>query len=269
MMSRPSELRNRFRSGAVSGLTAGMAPGWQQANIAIVPKQHADDFEGFLRANPEACPLLARGRAGDPFLPELGAGIDLRRDLPKYRVSYHGHIAAEPSDITCFWRDDLVAFAIGCSLSFESALAAEGVALRSHAPGASCAAFDSTLPAVATGPFATKLVLTMRAVPHKDLAKVISITSRYPQAHGAPIHVGTPEEIGVDLASPIDGIGVTDIRTDEVPVFWACGVTMERALARASLDLAITHAPGHMLITDLPVEAEPWPAGKESQQCSG
>ena len=229
--------------------------------------RYADDFEAFLRANPEACPPLARGHPGDPFLPCLGAGLDLRCDLPKYRVLRYGHIVAEPTQIARFWRNDLVPFAIGCSLSFDTALKAEGVDLRSQAAGASCAAFYSTLPAVARGPFATTLVLTMRAVPRRDLARVIAVTSRYPQAHGAPIHIGAPEDIGVDLGKPIDGIGLTDIRSDEVAAFWACGVTMERAITHAALDLAITHAPGHMLITDLPVRAEPWPAGKENQQC--
>lgn len=245
-------LRLEARAGRLSGPTGSMVPGLAQANLALIPARLADDFEAFLRANPAAFPLLARGWAGDPSLPELGADIDLRTDLPRYRVFRDGVPVAMPTDITDLWRDDLTAFAIGCSLSFEADLVAAGVTLRCHAPGLTCSAFDTDLPLTPSGPFGGRLVVSMRAVPAGQVALAEAVTRAHPQSHGAPVHVGDPAVIGADLGRPIDGIGLTDIRPGEVPVFWACGVSLERAIAHAAPDLAITHAPGHMLITDLP-----------------
>ncbi|MGD9862026.1 MAG: DUF1445 domain-containing protein [Pseudodonghicola sp.] len=247
----PADWRRRFRQGAAAGQTAALAPGYQQANIAIVPAEAADEFEAFLRANPAACPLLARGRAGDPTLPALGAGIDIRHDLPRYRLFEDGRPGARVTDIAAQWRDDHVTFAIGCSLSFEADLVAGGVALRCYGPGVSCSAFDTGLANVPAGRFGGNLVVSMRAIRADQLELATDLTRHHPQAHGAPVHAGDPAAIGVDLSRPIDGLGLTDIRPGEVPVFWACGVTLERAIASAGLT-AITHAPGHMLITDLP-----------------
>jgi len=245
-------LRLEARAGRLGGPTGSMAPGLAQANLAVIPARLADDFELFLKANPAAFPLLARGRAGDPSLPELGQDIDLRTDLPRYRVFRNGVPVATPAAITDLWRTDLTPFAIGCSLSFEADLVAAGVALRCHAPGLTCSAFDTDLPLTPSGPFGGRLVVSMRAVPAGQVALAEAVTRAHPQSHGAPVHVGDPAVIGVDLTRPIDGIGLTDIRPGEVPVFWACGVSLERAIAHAAPDLAITHAPGHMLITDLP-----------------
>jgi uncharacterized protein YcsI (UPF0317 family) len=245
-------LRLAARAGRLGGPTGSLAPGLAQANLALIPAALAEDFTAFLRANPAPFPLLARGRAGDPSLPELGEGIDLRTDLPRYRVFRHGLPAGDPTDILAVWRDDLVPFAIGCSLSFEADLVAGGVALRCHGPGLQCSAFDSALPLVPVGPFGGRLVVTMRAVAADQVALASDITHAHPQSHGAPIHAGDPAAIGVDLTRPIDGIGLSDIQPGEVALFWACGVSLERAIAHAAPDLAITHAPGHMLITDLP-----------------
>lgn len=246
----PADWRARFRAGEVRQ-TAALCPGFTQANMAFIPTAFADDFEGFLRANPAACPLLARGRPGDPALPGLGE-IDLRHDLPLYRLFRDGQAAERVADIAAAWRDDLVPFAIGCSLSFEADLVAAGVSLRCHAPGVSCSAFDTALPNRAAGPFGGNLVVTMRAIPADQVALAEAVTRAHPDAHGAPVHAGDPAAIGVDLARPIDGLGLTDIQSGEVPVFWACGVTMERAITAARLPFAITHAPGHMLVTDRP-----------------
>jgi len=246
----PAEWRMRFREGEVRQ-TAGLCPGMVQANLALISAAFADDFELFLRANPAACPMLERGLPGDPGLPALGQ-IDLRRDLPLYRVFDGGQEAGFLTDIASIWKEDLVPFAIGCSLSFEADLVAAGVRLRCHAPGKSCSAFDTALPNQPAGPFAGNLVVSMRAVRADQLALAAAVTRNHPQAHGAPVHAGDPAEIGVDLSRPIDGLGMTDIQPGEVPVFWACGVTVERAIAAARLPFAITHAPGHMLITDLP-----------------
>ena len=254
-MSPGMALRLSARAGQLQGPTGSMAPGLTQANLALIPAALADDFARFLRANPAPFPLLARGRAGDPALPELGKGIDLRTDLPRYRVFRHGVAVGDPVQIADIWRDDLVPFAIGCSLSFESDLVAGGVALRCHGPGLQCSAFNSALPLVPVGPFGGRMVVSMRAVRADQVALASAITRAHPAAHGAPVHAGDPVAIGVDLARPIDGIGLTDIRAEEVPLFWACGVSLERAIAHAAPDLAITHAPGHMLVTDLPAQS--------------
>lgn len=251
----PSDWRARFRAGEVRQ-TAALCPGFAQANMAFIPAAHADDFEAFLRANPAACPLLARGRPGDPGLPGLG-DFDLRHDLPLYRVFEDGTATARVPDIAAQWRDDLVPFAIGCSLTFEADLVAAGVTLRCHAPGVSCSAFDTALPNAPAGPFGGNLVVSMRAIPEAQVPLAVAVTRAHAQAHGAPVHTGDPAAIGADLSRPIDGLGLTDIRPGEAPVFWACGVTMERAITAARLPFAITHAPGHMLITDRPAGGGP------------
>ncbi|MCB1448219.1 MAG: DUF1445 domain-containing protein [Rhizobiaceae bacterium] len=250
----PAQWRERFRAGEARQ-TAALAPGYLQANIAILPAENADDFEAFLRANPAACPMVARGRAGDPSLPALGAAIDIRSDIPKYRIFRDGRPAEFSRDIAGLWRDDLVAFAIGCSLTFEADLVAAGVRLRCHGPGVSCSAFDTAVANVAAGPFGGNLIVTMRAIPRTEVETAIAITATHTDSHGAPVHIGDPAAIGADLGKPIDGLGLTDVREDEVPVFWACGVTMERAIVSAGLPFAITHAPGHMLITDRPAKS--------------
>ncbi|MCC5969223.1 MAG: DUF1445 domain-containing protein [Pararhodobacter sp.] len=255
-MSAGLHLRLAARAGKLTGPTCAVAPGLVQANLALIPAALADPFEGFLRVNPAAFPLLARGRPGVPVLPELGVGIDLRRDLPRYRVFRHGEPMADPLEITDLWRGDLVPFAIGCSLTFEADLVAGGVALRCHAPGKTCSAFDTHLPMHPVAPFGGNLVVSMRAIHSAQVPLATAITRAHPMAHGAPVHAGDPADIGVDLSRPIDGIGLNDIQPGEVAVFWACGVSLERAIAHAAPDLAITHAPGHMLITDLRATAQ-------------
>jgi len=251
----PARWRARFRAGEVRQ-TAALCPGHMQANLALIPAAHADAFESFLKANPAACPLLARGRAGDPALPDLGV-IDLRHDLPLYRPFRDGIAQPVTPDIADLWTPDLVPFAIGCSLSFEADLVAQGVTLRCHGAGRSCSAFDTTIPNRPAGPFGGTLVVSMRSIPAAQVALATAITRAHPEAHGAPVHAGDPAMIGVDLTQPIDGLGLTDILPGETPVFWACGVTLERAIASARLPFAITHAPGHMLITDRPANGGP------------
>lgn len=251
----PADWRARFRAGEVRQ-TAALCAGYMQANLALIPAAYADAFEAFLRANPAACPLLARGQAGDPHLPELGQ-IDLRHDLPLYRPFRDGVAHATVPDIAPLWTGDLTPFAIGCSLSFEADLVAAGVTLRCHGEGRSCSAFDTAIPNAPSGPFAGTLVVSMRAIPAAQVALATAVTAAHPEAHGAPVHAGDPAVIGVDLGRPIDGLGLTDVQPGEVPVFWACGVTLERAIASARLPFAITHAPGHMLITDRPAKGGP------------
>jgi len=217
----------------------------------ILAKAWADDFLRYCQRNPKPCPLLAVGEPGDASLPALGAGIDIRTDLPRYRVWRDGRLAHECSDVRALWRDDSVAFVIGCSFSFEQALMDEGIRLRHVEQGRNVAMFRSTIPTVPAGPFAGPLVVTMRPLKAADAIRAVQITSRYPAVHGAPVHLGDPRTIGIaDLAQPDYGDAV-EVRPDELPVFWACGVTPQAALLQAKPPLAITHAPGSMLITDL------------------
>jgi uncharacterized protein YcsI (UPF0317 family) len=248
-------VRAAIRAGAIGGNTAGLAPGYAQANVAIVPAAQADDFAAFCAANPRACPLLATGRPGDPALPTLGEGIDIRTDLPRYRLYRDGALAAEATDILDLWRDDFVTFAIGCSFTFEHALLAEGVPLRHVAQGRNVAMYRTGVATVPAGPFGGPLVVSMRPFAPADADRAARISGRFPRMHGAPIHRGDPAALGIsDLARPDYGEAV-DVHADEVPLFWACGVTSQTALQAARLPLFIAHAPGCMLVTDHPHDA--------------
>ncbi|WP_048862866.1 putative hydro-lyase [Acidisphaera rubrifaciens] len=249
------QTRADIRAGRVTGTTAGLAPGCIQANIAIVPAAVADDFALFCARNPRPCPLLARGAAGDPALPALGAGIDMRTDLPRYRVYRDGVAAEEVTDIAALWRDDLVTFAIGCSFTFEHALLSEGVPLRHVAQGRNVAMYRTRCPTEPAGPFDGPLVVSMRPFSPSDAERAARISARFPRMHGSPIHLGDPAALGIaDLGRPDYGDAV-EIHPGEVPLFWACGVTSQAALEAARLPLVIAHAPGCMLVTDLPHEA--------------
>jgi uncharacterized protein YcsI (UPF0317 family) len=201
--------------------------------------------------NPKPCPLLGMSEPGDPALPGLGEGIDLRSDLPRYRVWRHGELVDEPTDIHALWRDDLVSFVIGCSFSFEHALQADGIRLRHVEQGRNVAMYRTNVATAPAGPFAGPLVVSMRPLRAADAIRAIQITSRLPRVHGAPVHLGDPALIGIgDLMQPHYGDAV-EVRADELPVFWACGVTPQAALAQARPEFCITHAPGAMLITDM------------------
>ena len=243
--------RQAIRQGRHTGPTAGLAPGRVQANLVILPADLAPDFSRFCRANPKPCPLLAETRPGDPTFPSLGAEIDVRTDLPRYRVFRDGELADEPTDIRRYWRDDLVAFAIGCSFSFEQALLEAGIRLRHVEEGKNVSMYRTNIDTVPAGAFHGPLVVSMRPLRPVDAIRAVEITARFPRVHGAPVHIGLPESIGIrDLARPDWGDAV-EIRPDELPVFWACGVTPQAAIAQAKPAFCITHAPGHMLITDL------------------
>lgn len=249
MNEEPSELRRAFRAGR-GGTTAGLAPGYEQANIAIIPARYATEFEAFCRANSRACPLLAVGAAGDPALPTLGEGIDIRTDLPGYRVVERG-VTREQGDIRDLWHDDLVAFALGCSYTFEHALMAAGIELRHVGLNQKVAMYRTSIANAASGPFAGTMVVSMRPIPREQVAMAETISARFASSHGAPVHAGDPNALGItDIARPDFGDPVP-IAPDEVPVFWACGVTSQAALESANLPLVIGHAPGSMLITDL------------------
>ena len=246
----PAQWRAAFRAGASVEHTSGLADRHVQGNVVILSRDWAGDFLRYCQRNPKPCPLLAVGDPGDPALPSLGQGIDIRSDLPRYRVWREGRLVDEPADISPLWREDLIAFVIGCSFSFEQALLDEGVRLRHVERGCNVAMFRTTLPTAPAGPYGGPLVVTMRPLRAADAIRAVQITSRYPAVHGAPVHLGDPALIGItDLQRPDYGDAV-EVRADEVPVFWACGVTPQAALLQARPPLAITHAPGAMLITD-------------------
>jgi uncharacterized protein YcsI (UPF0317 family) len=222
-----------------------------QANLVVLPAADAHDFLLFCQRNPRPCPLLAVAEGGAFDVSTLGADIDLRTDLPRYRVWHGGELVDEPADVRALWRDDFVSFVIGCSFSFEWALLAEGIPLRHVAQGRNVSMYRTSLPTEPAGRFAGPLVVTMRPLKAADAIRAVQITSRFPAVHGAPVHLGDPKLIGIaDLAQPDYGDAV-DVMPDEIPVFWACGVTPQAALAAARPALCITHAPGSMLITDL------------------
>ncbi len=245
-------VRSAIRAGAWTGPTAGLAHGYVQGNIAIVPADVADDFAGYCAANSRACPLLAIGRAGDPALPTLGHDIDIRTDLSRYFVYRDGELAEETHDITHIWQRDFVAFVIGCSFTFEHALRDSGLPLRHIELKRNVAMYRTTRQTEAVGPFGGALVVSMRPFSPDDADRATAISARFPTMHGAPIHRGDPAALGIaDLSKPDFGEAVP-IRSEDVPLFWACGVTSQVALQSARLPLFIAHAPGCMLITDLP-----------------
>ncbi|MFZ2737530.1 MAG: putative hydro-lyase [Burkholderiaceae bacterium] len=244
-------LRQTIRSGQFLGHTSGSAPTSVQGNVVILPEKWAEDFLHFCQRNPKPCPLLAVSRPGEPLLPSLGHDIDIRTDVPRYRVWRHGELVSEPTDIQNLWRKDLVTFVIGCSFSFEQALMEAGLPLRHVEQQRNVAMFRTQIPTVRAGLFHGPLVVSMRPFSPAHAIEAIQITSQYPAVHGAPIHIGMPHLIGIgDLSRPDYGDPI-DIFPNELPVFWACGVTPQAAISQARPDFCITHAPGSMLITDL------------------
>jgi len=222
-----------------------------QGNVVILPKALADDFLRYCQLNPKPCPVLAVSQPGDPMLPKLGADIDIRTDVPRYRVWRRGELIDEPTDLRALWRDDLVTFVIGCSFSFEQALLDAGLSLRHVDQNRNVAMYRTNIATEAAGPFHGPMVVSMRPLKAKAAIRAIQVTSRFPDVHGAPVHLGDPSLIGIaDLSQPDYGDAV-DVMPDELPVFWACGVTPQAAIAQAKPEFCITHAPGAMLITDL------------------
>ena len=246
-----AEARLSVRRGEHRGHTARLAPGYVQGNLVVLPKDLAGEFLMFCQANPKTCPVIAVGRPGDPRLPSLGRDLDIRTDLPAYRVWREGALADEVSDIAGHWRDDLVSFVLGSSFTLEHALVAEGLAVRSVALGVEGSVFRTTIEAVEIGRYRGTVAVSMRSFTPADAIRAVQITSRYPLAHGAPIHIGLPERIGImDLEKPDFGHPLAT-PADELPVFWACGLTTHEAVQAAKVPFCITHASAHMLVTDL------------------
>jgi len=244
-------IRKLIRCGSWTSHTSGLASDHVQGNVVILPGALASDFLLYCQRNPKPCPLLAVSEAGDSKLPTLGTDIDICSDLPRYRVWHHGKVIDEPINISSLWRKDLVTFVIGCSFSFEQALLEIGLPLRHIEQGKNVAMYRSNIQTQAAGKFNGPMVVSMRPMKAADAIRAVQVTSRFPDVHGAPVHLGDPKLIGIsDLNAPDYGDAV-EIMDNEIPVFWACGVTPQAALLQARPDFCITHAPGAMLITDL------------------
>jgi uncharacterized protein YcsI (UPF0317 family) len=242
--------RQLIRRGAHAGPTNGLAPGYVQGNLAILPHSLAEDFMRFCQLNPKPCPLIGVSAPGDWRLPALGEDLDIRTDLPRYRVWRDGAVVDEPTDLLRWWRDDLVVFAIGCSFSFEQALIEDGIELRHFTCNCTVPMYRTTIETVPAGPFHGPLVVSMRPMKAADAIRAVQITTRFPAVHGAPVHLAKPEAIGIaDIAKPDWGDAVP-INDDEIPVFWACGVTPQSVIMAVKPDFCITHYPGAMLVTD-------------------
>ncbi|MFN0199723.1 MAG: putative hydro-lyase [Planctomycetaceae bacterium] len=250
-----ADVRLGCRRGELTGQTSGLAPGFAQANLVILPRDWAYDFLGFCRANPKPCPLLDVTEPGDPVPRHAAPQADLRTDLPKYRVWVDGVLTEEPTEIANHWRDDLVSFVIGCSFTFEAAMIRAGIPVRHIELGCNVPMFRTNIPCQPSGRFHGPLVVSMRPLSPGDAICAVQVTSRYPSVHGAPVHLGFPEQIGIaDIHKPDYGDAVP-VKANELPVFWACGVTPQAVLMAAKPPFAITHSPGCMFLTDLKEDA--------------
>ncbi len=248
-------LRALIRAGEYHGHTAGLASGRLQTNLAIMPERDALDFMRFCQRNPKPCPLVGVTDTGDPRMRTLG-DIDIRTDVPAYNVYRDGELADTVYDLNELWRGDFVAFALGCSFTFEHALMAAGIRLHHIERDETVAMYRTRLETVPAGPFRGGTVVSMRPIAREHVGLATEISRRYPLAHGAPVHIGDPAEIGIaSLASP-DWGDPPVVGEDEVPMFWACGVTPQNAIRHARLPLCITHQPGRMLVTDVAEDAE-------------
>ena len=247
----PAKVRELIREGKITGPTAGMCAGYAQANLAVMPKELAYDFLLFTQRNPKSCPILEVSDVGSRELKYIAKGADIARDIPKYRVYEKGVMTGEYTDVSSFWRDDLVSFLIGCSFSFEADLLETGVPVRHIEEGRNVPMFITNIPCVPAGVFHGNMVVSMRPLPYDQIVKSVLITGDMPRVHGAPIHIRDPSVIGIkDVMKPDFGDSVT-INPGEVPVFWPCGVTPQSVVMNVKPDFVITHAPGHMLITDV------------------
>ncbi len=244
------EARARIRRGEYTGPTSGLARGHVQANLVMLPEEYAFDFLKFCVRNPKPCPVLEVTDAGSPEPAIVAPGADLRTDLPKYRVYEGGELADEPTDVRSLWRDDMVAFLLGCSFTFETALLEAGLRIAHQEQGRNTPMYLTGTKCLASGPFSGPMVVSMRPFRADEIPLVVAISGRYPMMHGAPVHVGDPDSLGIrDLAEPEFGESV-ELEDDQQPVFWACGVTPQAAAREARLPLMVTHNPGHMFVTD-------------------
>ena len=251
----PREIRADIRAGRITSVTAGLGAGHVQANLAVLPRDYAYDFLLFCQRNPRPCPLLEVTDAGSPEPTGVAPGADLRTDIPRYRIYEDGVMTREVTDATPYWRDDLVAFLLGCSFTFEWALMDAGIKLWHVEHGRNVAMWRTSLETRPAGVFHGPTVVSMRPIPAEQLSKAVTASARFPGAHGAPIHIGNPAAIGIhDISTPDYG-DPQHFTPGDVPVFWACGVTPQAVALASKPPFMITHSPGYMFITDVPNSA--------------
>jgi uncharacterized protein YcsI (UPF0317 family) len=246
----PVEARQKIRNGLYNEQTSGLCRGYVQANLVVLSKSYAFDFLLFCQRNPKPCPVLDVMEPGDPEPKILAVGADIRKDIPKYRLYKNGKLEAELNDITDYWDDNMVGFLLGCSFTFENALLMAGIPVRHIEENHNVPMYITNIECKPAGVFHGPMVVSMRPIPKKMVVRAVQVTSRFPQVHGAPVHIGDPEGIGIrDILDPDFG-DFSTIHDDEVPVFWACGVTPQAVAMEAKPSVMITHAPGHMFISD-------------------
>lgn len=247
----PTEVRKLIREEKITGPTSGMCPGYAQANLVVLPKEYAYDFLLFTQRNPKSCPILEVSQAGDRLLRKIAPGADIATEIPRYRIYENGVMTGEYTNVESFWREDLVSFLIGCSFSFESELLEAGIEVRHISMSCNVPMYITNIECEPAGIFSGKMVVSMRPIPYGQLVKAVTVTEQMPKVHGTPIHIGDPSVIGIrDVNRPDFGDAVP-IKPGEVPVFWCCGVTPQSVVMNVKPSFCITHAPGHMLITDV------------------
>ena len=245
------DVRAEARVGKLNTVTAGLAPGYTQANLAILPREYAFDFLLFCQRNRKPCPLIEVLEPGKHEPKASAPGSDLRTDLPAYRIYRNGVLDGEVGEIGELWRDDLVSFLLGCSFTFEEALIRAGIPMRHIEEGKNVSMYVTNIRTSSAGVFSGPMVVSMRPIRHSQVVKAVQVTSRYPDVHGAPVHIGDPTVIGIgDISRPDYGDPV-EFKEDEVPVFWACGVTPQAVAEKSRPSLMITHSPGYMFVTDI------------------
>lgn len=254
----PREVRKLIRAEKWTSHTTGVSVGYTQANLAILPKNVAFDFLLFCQRNPKPCPVLEVTEPGNPILSHIAKGADIRTDIPRYRVYEKGKLVTEVKNIKRYWRDDMVAFLIGCSYTFESAMINANIPMRHIDAGRSVSVFKTNIPCKPAGIFKGPLVVSMRMIPQEKVVRAVQVTSRFPATHGAPIHIGDPKKIGIQSLRKVNWGDPPAGQKGDVPVFWACGVTPQAVAMDCKPELMITHSAGHMFLTDM--RDEEWAA---------
>lgn len=250
----PKELRELFRTNELIIPTAGLCQNYVQANLLIIPGKYAEDFEEFARRNPKPCPILEFVKGTEPISKTVAPGSDITRDFPLYRVYRNGVAGNDIPDVSELWQADMVGALIGCSLTFEARLAAAGIRIANFENNTRVPMYDTNIACEPYGVFHGNYVVSMRPMSPEQAEMAVEITKPMTYAHGAPVHIGDPSEIGItDVMHPDYG-DPPDFREGDVPVFWACGVTAQAVAVESCPELVIAHSPGYMLITDVDIK---------------
>lgn len=247
----PLKIRKLIRKNKFNRPTAGAAPGYVQANLVILPRKLAFDFMVFVHRNPKPCPLLEVTEIGNPNPEFVAAEADIRFDLPKYRIYKQGRLYEEVESINNYWQEDFVAFLLGCSFTFEAALLEANIPIRHIETEKNVPMYITNKQCKTAGKFKGPMVVSMRPIPSDLITDTIQITAKYKTVHGTPVQVGSPEKLGIENINTPDFGDPVKIKADEIPVFWACGVTPQAVAMKVKPSIMITHSPGHMFITDL------------------